>query len=100
MPTQLPSDLEYLSSVISDLEKFDPDSLGDDNPQAMEIVESAVRSRVRGMDEEEAKATIVQDCSDLQQWLEQPGLEASPAHYIYGALFGMTMWADFGELAG
>jgi hypothetical protein len=100
MPTQLPSNLGYLNRVISELEKFDPDSLGDDNPQAMEIVESAARSRVRGMDEDEAKATIVQDCADLQQWLQQPGLEGSPAHYIYGALLGMTMWADFGELAG
>ena len=75
MPSQLPSNLGYLNSVISELERFDPDSFGDDNPQAMEIVESAVRSRVRSMDEDEAKATIVQDCSDLQQWLQQPGLE-------------------------
>jgi hypothetical protein len=98
MPSQLPNRLSYLGGVIADLEKYDPDSLGDDNPEALEVVQAAVRSRLRGMVEEEAKMTVVQDCSDLQQWLEQPGLETSTAHYIYGAMLGMAMWADFGEL--
>jgi hypothetical protein len=99
MPSQLPKQLTYLRGVIAKLEEFDPDSLGDDNPEAQELVEAAVRSRVRGLDEDKAKDTIVRDCSDLQQWLEQPELGISPAHYIYGVMLGMTMWADFGEVA-
>jgi hypothetical protein len=99
MASQLPNQLSYLSGAIAALEQFEPDSLGDDNPEAQDLVEAAVRSRVRGLNGEEAKATIAQDCSDLQHWLDQPGLERSPAHFIYGAMFGMVMWADFGEFS-
>jgi hypothetical protein len=85
MPSQLPNRLSYLSGVVAELEKFEPDSLGDDNPAAQDLVEAAVRSRMRGMEGEEAKATIERDCSDLQQWLEQPGFESSPGFPVHPA---------------
>jgi hypothetical protein len=34
-----------------------------------------------------------------EQWLRQPDLASSPAHFIYGAMFGMMMYGDFGEFA-
>ena len=100
MPTPLPAQLAYLAPTIQALEKFDPEELHEDNPTAMDAVESAVRVRVRGMTPDDARAAIEQDCAALEQWLKQPGLDASPGHYLFGALFGMTMWADFDEFAG
>ncbi len=100
MPTELPNRLSYLTSAFAALEKFDPESLGDDNPEAMDVVESAVRSHIKGMSGDEARATIEEDCSALQDWLQQPELAASTGHYVYGALFGMTMFGDFDELVG
>jgi hypothetical protein len=97
MPTPLPEQLAYLAPVIKQLEKFDPDSLGDDNPDALDLVEAAVRARIRGMDADDARAAIEEDSAALQQWLEQDQAD-SPAHYIYGAMCGMTMYADFDEL--
>ena len=58
MPTPLPKQLAYLAPVIKELEKFDPDSLGDDNPDAMDVVESAVRTRIRGMDADDARSAV------------------------------------------
>jgi hypothetical protein len=98
MPTPLPSQLAYLAPAIKELEKFAPDSLGDDNPDALNIVESAVRPRIRGMDADAARTTVEQDAAALQQWLQQDDLAESPAHFVYGAMFGMTMFADFDEL--
>ena len=99
MPMPLPKQLAYLAPVIKELEKFDPDSLGDDNPDAMDVVESAVRTRIRGMDADDARSAVEDDSAALEQWLQQDELADSPAHYIYGAMFGMTMYGDFNELS-
>jgi hypothetical protein len=99
MPTPLPKQLAHLDPVITDLDKFDPDSLGDDNPDAINFVELAVRSRIRGMNESDARTTVEENCTALEQWLRQPDSASSPAHFIYGAMFGMMMYGDFGELA-
>jgi hypothetical protein len=99
MSTKLPERIAYLASVMNDLSAFDPATLGDDNPDALAIVESAVRSRVRRLDGAEAKETLDEDCATLGDWLKQPGAEVSTGHFVYGALMGLTMWADFDELA-
>ena len=99
MPTPLPKQLAYLAHAIKELEKFDPDSLGDDNPDAMDLVESAVRTRIRGMDADAARTAIEEDSAALQQWLRQDDLVSSPAHFIYGGMLGMTMFGDFDELS-
>jgi hypothetical protein len=85
--------------VMSKLSEFDPADLGDDNPAALDIVESAARSRLQGLDEAEAKSVLQEDCELLGDWLNKPGAEDSTGHYIYGALMGMTMWGAFGDLA-
>ena len=99
MATELPSRLAYLATVMSKLAEFEPADLGDDNPAAGDIVESAVRSRLQGLDEAEAKSVLQEDRDLLGKWLNEPGAEDSTGHYVYGMLMGMTMWADFGELA-
>jgi hypothetical protein len=98
MPTELPQNIAYLSSVIARLGTLDPESLGDDNPEAMDLVETALMSRVRGLSEEQAEATLEEDCAALQRWLGEPGLEGSAAHYVFGVLFGLKMSPDLGEL--
>jgi hypothetical protein len=99
MPTPLPKQLAYLAPVIEELENFDPDSLGDDNPDAMDVVELAVRARVRGMDAQGARTAVEEDSAALKQWLQQDDVADSPAHYIYGAMLGMIMFGGFDELS-
>jgi hypothetical protein len=99
MPTAIPKQLAYLAPVMADLAKFDPESLGDDNPDALNLVEAAVRARIRGISADEARTTVEEDSASLEQWMEQFGVDDLPAHYLYGALFGMTMFADFDELS-
>jgi hypothetical protein len=99
MRAELPDRLAYLATVVNELSKFDAAELGDDNPEALDIVESAARSRVGGLDGAEAKSVLEADCALLKEWLNQPGVEAGTGHYIYGALMGMIMWADFGDVA-
>jgi hypothetical protein len=99
MPTPLPDRLSYLDPVLGALERLDPESLGDDNPEAMDLIESAVRKHVHGMDEDVARLTVQDDCAALQEWMQQPGVASSAGH-VYGAMFGMTMFADFGDLVG
>jgi hypothetical protein len=99
MATELLPRLAYLATVMSKLSGFDPAELGDDNPAALDMVESAARSRLRGLDEADAKSVLQEDCDLLGDWLNEPGAEDSTGHYVYGALMGMTMWGDFGDLA-
>ena len=99
MPTELPKQIAYLAPVIDELANFDLEELGDDNPDAFDIVESAVRSRVRGLGRAEAKTVIKDDCMLLQGWLNQPEETASLGNYIYGALMGMLRYANFNELS-
>ncbi len=70
MPTPLPNQLAYLAPVITELEEFDPGSLGDDNPDAMDFVESAVRSRLRGRNETDARTTVEEDGAALGRWVQ------------------------------
>jgi hypothetical protein len=98
MPTYLPKQLEYLAPALSKLSTMDPETLNEDNIEAAHAVEAAVRQRIRGMDEEKAQNTVQEDSTALKEWLEQPELANSPGHFIFGLMFGMSMWADFGAL--
>jgi len=99
MARELPPRLAYLATVMTKLSEFDSADLGDDNPAALDIVESGARSRLHGLDEAEAKSVLQEDCDLLRDWLNEPGAEDPTGHYVYGALMGMTMWGDFGDLA-
>ena len=97
MPSDIPNQLAYLGPTFDELANFDPEDLGDDNPEALDVVESAVRQRVKGMSAEEAERAIKGDAELLQQWTSTRDTPDT-ADYVYGALFGMTMFADFDDL--
>jgi hypothetical protein len=98
MPAELPQRIAYLASVMNELSRFEPTTLGDDNPDAFALVESAVRLKLRGLDGSNARRTLEDDRTALGDWLNQPGTEMSTGHFIYGALLGVGIWADFDEL--
>ena len=54
MPTPIPEEIEYLSSVIDKLSEFDPETLGGDNPEAMDLVEEAIGPIIDAMSDSEA----------------------------------------------
>ena len=97
MPKAIPEQLKYLQPAIGQLESFDSESLGDDNPEAMEIVAAALRQRLHGMSVPDAKTAVRQDSEVLKDWLTDPELSQSPGHYVYGTLVGISMYADMRE---
>jgi len=99
MPNDIPDQLEYLRPTFDELKKFDPEDLGDDNPDAMDLVEAAVRVRVAGMSSDDASAAVQSDADLLSEWHTSPEAPDTAA-YVFGALFGMTMYADFSEFTG
>ena len=57
MKNELPERINYLKYLIEKLDAFDPESLGDDNPDAMDIVESAIQERLKSVNFSEADST-------------------------------------------
>jgi hypothetical protein len=102
MPTPIPEEIKYLSSVIDKLSEFDPADLGGDNPEALDLVEKAIKPIIDGMSDSEAKEVIKKHCQLLQGWLQQPGMSESPAFYIQGAIMGMLAfkYGDYSALMG
>ena len=97
MPTELPTDVAYLKPVLAKLAETDPSDLHEDNVEAADLIESAVRGRVKGMDEDEARDVVQQDSMALQSWLQDPSLASSPGHFVFGHMLGMSMWVGFGD---
>lgn len=97
MPSGTPDQIGYFAPVFDALARFEPEELGDDNPEAMSIVEDAVRKRVAGTDPDDARETIQADADQLQAYMATPDAPRT-AGYVFGVLFGMTMYADFEEL--
>jgi len=102
MPTPIPDEIKYLACVIDKLNEFDPDELGDDNPEALDLVEKAIQPIIEGMSDSEAKEVIKKHCHLLQVWLQQPGMSESGAFYIQGAIMGMLAfkYGDYSALIG
>jgi predicted DNA-binding protein (UPF0251 family) len=98
VPAQLPQTIAYLAPVMDQLSQFDPATLGDDNPAAFALVESAVRLRIRGLDAEEATTILEIDRATLEDWLKEQGAKMFAGHFISGALLGISTWGDFDEL--
>jgi len=90
MTSPLPGQLAYLSPVIEKLETFDPDSLHEDNDEAFEIVNNALKQRIKGMDKPSAVSALEEEQNLLEEWLSQPELDTSPAHFIHGVFFFLT----------
>ncbi len=100
MPEPLPAKLAYLVPALTALAQFEPEFLDDDNPAAIEIVETAVCGRIRGLPPDEAWKAVEDDCGTLEAWLHGHSSATSPAHFARGAMLGMLMFADFNELCG
>jgi len=86
---QLPDEIKYLQPVIGKLNEFDPDELGDDNQEAMDLVEDAIYGIIKDMSDEEAIKLIKNHINILREWLKQSELSESPVAFIQGALIGM-----------
>src|SRR6476469_5942562 len=101
MSPNLPDRLAYLSPVMAELRRLKYRLrwwlFGMDDPAAGAVVEAAVRERVRGMDARAARRLVEDDVEALRIWHEQSPPDPG-AHYVYGALSGLVMFADFDEL--
>ena len=102
MTVPIPDEIQYLQPVMDKLNEFDPDELGDDNPEAMDLVEKAIQPIIKDMTDDEAKELIKNHNNILQEWLQQSGLSDAPAFYIQGALMGMLAFKynDYSALMG
>ena len=96
MPNHIPNQLAYLAPVLDELLQIDSEDLDEDNPEALDIIEVAVRRRVKGMSAAEASQTIRSDANLLQQWMSRAEAPDTAA-FAYGALFGISLFADFNE---
>ena len=89
VPIQLPDEIEYLLPVIRKLNQFDPEELGDDNQEAMELIEKAVNPVIENMSDEKAVELLKKHIKILREQLGQSEISESVAGYIQGALIGM-----------
>ena len=85
----LPPDLAYLSPVIAQLESVAPEDLHEDNDKAINLIESALRGRVRGLPRREADGLLESDRRAFGAWLEIYGDRAESAYFIEGLLLGL-----------
>jgi len=81
-PSPLPDGLRYLQAFVTSLAKLPPEDLNEDiDPTRLE---SAVRKRLRGLDEDSAEAQLAKDRELLARWLkDKPN---HPAHWVHGFL--------------
>src|SRR6266540_5805515 len=81
-PAALPETLRYLQPFANALAKLAPEDLNEDVDAS--ALESALRKRVRGLDEEAADAELAKDRAVLERWLKAK--PDHPAHWILGFL--------------
>jgi hypothetical protein len=81
-PARLPEPLQYLQPFANVLANLPPEDLNEDvDPSRLE---SALRKRVRGLDEDAAKAALANDRDLLESWLKDK--PDHPAYWIGGFL--------------
>ena len=94
-PAPLPEPLRYLQPFANALAKVPPGELNEDiDPSRLE---SALRKRVRGLDEGAAEAELEKDPDLLERWLEDK--PDHPAHWIRGYLLSPTLATDLTQPA-
>jgi hypothetical protein len=81
-PTPLPELLKYLQPFANALAKLPPADLNEDVDASR--LESALRKRARGLDDEAADAELNKDRDALERWLKDK--PDHPAHWIRGFL--------------
>src|SRR5437016_4536295 len=83
-PTPFPKPLRYLHPFLKTLAKLPLDQLNEDlDPTRLE---SALRKRLRGLDEDAAETQITKDHKLLKSWLKTFDSRLHPAHWIVGYL--------------
>lgn len=91
-----PIDISYLDSALVEIAKMPPEELHQDNEQAMDLLEAAVRNHVRGMSPHEASDIIKRSATTIRDRGEATGSLVDA--WAYGFLVGMTMYADPADL--
>jgi hypothetical protein len=86
-PAPLPESLRYLRPFANALAKLRPENLNEDVDASR--LESALRTRVRGMDEAAADAELAKDRDLLTRWLQDK--PDHPAHWIRGFLLSPVL---------
>lgn len=81
-PVPLPESLRYLQAFANKLARLPPEKLNEDVDSSP--LDSALRKRVRDMDEVAADAQLAEDRELLAIWLEDK--PDHPAHWIHGFL--------------
>jgi hypothetical protein len=84
----MPEGLRYLQPFLKSLAKLAPEKLNEDVD--ISRLETALRKRLKGMDE--AEAALEDDCRLLDAWLAAEGKENAAAQWVRGFL-------AFGDLA-
>ena len=81
-PSPLPDPLRYLQPFANALAKLPPEELNEDIDASW--LDTALRKRLRGLDDEAAAAELAGDCDLLESWLKDK--PDHPAHWIRGFL--------------
>ncbi len=102
MCKQIPEEIQYLRPVLEKLKSFDPDELGDDNQEAMDLVEAAFEPVTQNLTENEAVELLKKHHQILKNWMPQAGDTEVSAAYIFGALGGMLAfkYGDYSAMMG
>lgn len=69
-------DITYLDVALTEIAKMPPEELHEDNQVAADLLESAVRDRVRGMSPEEALGVIKRSAAAIRARGESTGSQA------------------------
>jgi hypothetical protein len=80
----LPKPLQYLQPFVRFLARLTPDQLNEDLDFAR--LESALRKRLRGLDEQAGVEAVSKDREQLERWLKTSASPGHPAHYVFGVL--------------
>jgi len=91
-------DITYLDAALAEIAKMPPEELHEDNQLAADLLESAVRDRVRGMSPEEALKVIERSAAAIRARGEATGSQVDA--YAHGFLYGITMYANPADLVG
>lgn len=100
IPVGLPTELGYLNSALTELSRFDPETLNEDSIEAGNLVESAIKIRVKGLDEDDARKLLKQDCKSLKKWMGQHKEHQAAAGFAYGFINGFLLYGGFDQIGG
>jgi hypothetical protein len=78
----LPKSLQYLQPFVRSLAKLPPEELNEDIDASK--LDSALRKRLRGLDETKAAQALSNDREELERWLKSSAPPDHPANWVFG----------------